>query len=194
VDAKPLCAMKKEKNHQSKNRMSKIIKMFLGLIGLFILVCLIMIRKYPIENKEMNYEEIKSFNSMEDLTVYELLRLASSKEQLDSIFLTRDTSITLFKRQIQSGYKFPMIVLRHEKEKNVSENEIEKIENLLNGNNNSYQIVSELASRCELMDSSVGTEAEFILRRLKGEGIFCSSIILKHEYLNRLVFKLGIEM
>ena len=130
---------------------------------------------------------------MEDLSIHELLRLSVSKESIESIFIKRDTSVSLFKWQIESDDKFPIIYFPHQKEENVSDKDIKKIESFLNGNNSSYQIISQSASSCERMNSSIGTEAEFILRRLKGEKIFCSSTILKHKYLYRLMFKLGIE-
>lgn len=173
--------------------MLKFLKIFSFLLIGIATIAFLLIRKYRIEIEKMNYQEINSINSIEELSIYNIVRLASSKETLDSIFLNRDTTVSLFKYQINANYESPIIHLPYNKESDIGSDEIKRLKKLINGNNESYQIISELAAECGRMESTIGAEIQFILRRLNGEKIFCSSSILRHEYLNRLMFKLGIE-
>lgn len=173
--------------------MPKLMTIFSYFIIGIALIAFLLVRKYRIEIEKMDYQEIKSIHSIEELSIYDIVRLASSKETLDSIFLNRDTTISLFKYQINANYESPLIYLPDNKENHIGSDEMIKLKSLINGNNESYQIISELAAECGRMESTIGAEIQFILRRLNGEKIFCSSSILKHEYLNRLMFKLGIK-
>ena len=167
-----------------------IVIVILFLIGFFLSV------KHEVQIDQMEYKEINSFNSFEDLSVYDLVRLAASTEIIDSIFSNNDTTTALFKTFRKGGASEPFIVLHPEVETRASQDEIDKLKNLIDGNNKSLPIISELASKCTYRETptSIGSEAQFVLRRIKGEGILCSSKIRKYEWIHRILFKLGIEI
>ena len=164
------------------------------ILSIIVIVSLgyLLVGKQSVELNEMGYEEIKSLESINELSIYDLVRLAASRKIVDSIFATKDTSVNIFKEQIKVDYKSPMIFLSRKNEREINESEIVKLKKLIDGNNFSYQIISGLAPYCEARESTIGAEVQFILRRIDGEKIFCSSDILRFEYLNRLIYKLGL--
>ena len=140
-----------------------------------------LVGKQSLELKEKGYEEIKSFESIDELDIYNLVRLAGSRKTVDSIFAKKDTSVNIFKEQIKASYNSPMIFHSWKKEGEIKESEILTLKKLVDGNNFLYQSISELAPNCEARESTIGAEAQLILRRIDGEKIFCSSDILRFE-------------
>jgi len=131
--------------------------------------------KENVEVDTFSYEDIFELNSLEDLSIIDYIKLAASVEELEKIFIEKDTSFVVFADLINLGFKKPVLLIDSSFKSRISKAELEWIGSLTNSSQTSIRFINTNASLIDTTKSTIGREAQFILRLLDGEPMMNSN-------------------